>query len=368
MDSFGSRRAHLRSSMSSSSISSSGAVSANTSTRDTSPDPLLAASQRQPQTAVEKHQYLGNKMNESGTDGNSQANINMARGVELPHESLRVGRMAPQTGADAYGQSQPVTPSSRRLTIASGSALGQVPVTSNPFPFRRSLGSSARTGWRVTAPLPLVSTGASFPSISTSTLANIPLPFSTTGFVQSSAFELAPTSTSSPYPSPTPSSNPVTSIYHPFSPALTSISNNQPGATTTVNTYNFQGQDPLEDNISTPLMISNSQDQSGQAPVGLYKFPPLFSPSDAAQTTGSSMASQLQYYCLERGNGCYTRLIPADMLPDLVGIPKTQPDHDGMLVLPDLKSTVEGVNSNTQPVQLKVSLVPSSTLVDVIKS
>ncbi|KAK1700346.1 hypothetical protein BDP55DRAFT_625936 [Colletotrichum godetiae] len=39
-------------------------------------------------------------------------------------------------------------------------------------------------------------------------------------------------------------------------------------------------------------------------------------------------------YCLDRGNGNYTRLIPADSLPPLVGIPAIQNGAEGLLVLP----------------------------------
>ncbi|KAK1593201.1 uncharacterized protein LY79DRAFT_590044 [Colletotrichum navitas] len=39
-------------------------------------------------------------------------------------------------------------------------------------------------------------------------------------------------------------------------------------------------------------------------------------------------------YCLDRGNGNFTRLIPADLLPPLAGIPAVQAGVDGMLVLP----------------------------------
>ncbi|KAI8235424.1 Chromatin remodeling factor mit1 [Colletotrichum sp. SAR 10_96] len=39
-------------------------------------------------------------------------------------------------------------------------------------------------------------------------------------------------------------------------------------------------------------------------------------------------------YCLDRGNGNYTRLVPADTLPPLVGIPAVQHGAEGMLVLP----------------------------------
>lgn len=38
-------------------------------------------------------------------------------------------------------------------------------------------------------------------------------------------------------------------------------------------------------------------------------------------------------YALERGNGLYTRLIPADQLPKLQGVPKTQ-GPDGLIILP----------------------------------
>ncbi|TQN70666.1 hypothetical protein CSHISOI_04808 [Colletotrichum shisoi] len=39
-------------------------------------------------------------------------------------------------------------------------------------------------------------------------------------------------------------------------------------------------------------------------------------------------------YCLDRGNGNYTRLIPADLLPPLMGIPAVQDGAYGMLALP----------------------------------
>ncbi|KAH8670892.1 hypothetical protein BX600DRAFT_537199 [Xylariales sp. PMI_506] len=39
-------------------------------------------------------------------------------------------------------------------------------------------------------------------------------------------------------------------------------------------------------------------------------------------------------YCYDRGNGQYTRLVPADMLPSLQYIPPLQPSSQGMIVLP----------------------------------
>ncbi|KAK2065436.1 hypothetical protein LY76DRAFT_621820 [Colletotrichum caudatum] len=61
-------------------------------------------------------------------------------------------------------------------------------------------------------------------------------------------------------------------------------------------------------------------------------------------------------YCLDRGNGNVTRLIPADLLPPLAGVPAVQTAVDGMLVLPpprgsDPHSTSAG--NSLQPVAFK---------------
>ncbi|OTB06963.1 hypothetical protein M426DRAFT_91707 [Hypoxylon sp. CI-4A] len=67
-------------------------------------------------------------------------------------------------------------------------------------------------------------------------------------------------------------------------------------------------------------------------------------------------------YCYDRGNGQYTRLIPADMLPALKDIPKLQQGKQGMLVLPQPRGVPSnGRSSNTEPVSLRVSyrLVPT---------
>lgn len=60
-------------------------------------------------------------------------------------------------------------------------------------------------------------------------------------------------------------------------------------------------------------------------------------------------------YCLDRGNGQYTRLIPADMLPALVEIPTRQTGASGMIVLPALQATPpQGVPETNRPVTIKV--------------
>ncbi|KAK2019332.1 hypothetical protein LZ32DRAFT_229066 [Colletotrichum eremochloae] len=60
-------------------------------------------------------------------------------------------------------------------------------------------------------------------------------------------------------------------------------------------------------------------------------------------------------YCLDRGNGNFTRLIPADLLPPLAGIPAVQAGVDGMLVLPPPRgSDPHSLSVNSlQPVAFK---------------
>ncbi|KAI8275871.1 Chromatin remodeling factor [Colletotrichum sp. SAR11_57] len=55
--------------------------------------------------------------------------------------------------------------------------------------------------------------------------------------------------------------------------------------------------------------------------------------TDQGQVVGVD-TSGFYAYCLDRGNGNYTRLVPADTLPPLVGIPAVQHGAEGMLVLP----------------------------------
>lgn len=62
-------------------------------------------------------------------------------------------------------------------------------------------------------------------------------------------------------------------------------------------------------------------------------------------------------YCFDRGDGRYTRLVPADMLPPLAGVPTIQHGSEGMMVLPLPPGLPpDGVaESNVQPVVLMVS-------------
>ena len=65
-------------------------------------------------------------------------------------------------------------------------------------------------------------------------------------------------------------------------------------------------------------------------------------------------------YCLDRGNGQYTRLVPADMLPALAEIPPRQTGPNGMVVLPSLQlPPPQGVPEMNRPVTFKVRVALS---------
>lgn len=80
-----------------------------------------------------------------------------------------------------------------------------------------------------------------------------------------------------------------------------------------------------------------------QMPAGygnVYEGSEDFAHQDANAVTASGsraasrMAEEPYAYCLDRGNGEYTRLIPADMLPELESVPRRQRGAEGMAVLP----------------------------------
>lgn len=73
-----------------------------------------------------------------------------------------------------------------------------------------------------------------------------------------------------------------------------------------------------------------------------------------AQVAESEL-DEIYAYCFDRGNGQYTRLIPADMLPKLQGIPSRQQGCVGMKVLPVPPGLApNGRSSNTERVELEV--------------
>lgn len=76
-------------------------------------------------------------------------------------------------------------------------------------------------------------------------------------------------------------------------------------------------------------------------------------------TSSNSQLDSCYAYCFERGNGQYTRLIPADMLPPLQNIQALQQGREGMIVLPVPRAfPLTGRSGNTDLVLSKVSIPP----------
>ncbi|KAI0446183.1 hypothetical protein F4803DRAFT_568764 [Xylaria telfairii] len=90
---------------------------------------------------------------------------------------------------------------------------------------------------------------------------------------------------------------------------------------------------------------------------------PNFGPTSDVQLD-SSFA-----YCYDRGNGQYTRLIPADMLPPLHNIPALQHNCSGMVVVPQPRGVPpNGHSSNTEPVALRSAPSTPTSSADTIQS
>ncbi|KAI0551543.1 hypothetical protein F4679DRAFT_582380 [Xylaria curta] len=98
------------------------------------------------------------------------------------------------------------------------------------------------------------------------------------------------------------------------------------------------------------------------ARVDQYQYHPSISSATSYPNLNPISDAQLDgsfAYCYDRGNGQYTRLIPADMLPALHNIPALEQSCAGMLVVPQPRaSPPNGHSSNTQPVSLR--RVPST--------
>ncbi|KAI1467826.1 uncharacterized protein F4812DRAFT_471195 [Daldinia caldariorum] len=78
-------------------------------------------------------------------------------------------------------------------------------------------------------------------------------------------------------------------------------------------------------------------------------------PYSSSSITFSDLQIEGSYaYCYDRGNGQYTRLIPADMLPALKDIPALQSSCSGMVVLPVPRGLPSnGRSRNNSPVLLR---------------
>ncbi|KAK0720573.1 hypothetical protein B0H67DRAFT_682471 [Lasiosphaeris hirsuta] len=79
-------------------------------------------------------------------------------------------------------------------------------------------------------------------------------------------------------------------------------------------------------------------------------------------STQKHMPDEMYAYCFDRGNGEFTRLIPADMLPPLRDIPAIQNSSTGMKVLPmPMGLGPDGRSSNFEMVSLRQDEPAAST-------
>ena len=77
---------------------------------------------------------------------------------------------------------------------------------------------------------------------------------------------------------------------------------------------------------------------------------------DAGPSGVHGVAEEAYAYCLDRGNGEYTRLIPADMLPEMQDVPRRQHNVEGITILPVPSGRApRGVPEITCPIRFKVS-------------
>ena len=73
-------------------------------------------------------------------------------------------------------------------------------------------------------------------------------------------------------------------------------------------------------------------------------------------TRGPQYPQEFYAYAYDRGNGRYTRLIPADMLPPLVGVPAYETDISRLFIL-ELPQALDANerNTNVEPVRTQVA-------------
>ncbi|KAI1344824.1 hypothetical protein F5Y15DRAFT_6651 [Xylariaceae sp. FL0016] len=94
----------------------------------------------------------------------------------------------------------------------------------------------------------------------------------------------------------------------------------------------------------------------------------------AYSTLGTPLITEYQLetsyaYCYQRADGGYTRLIPADMLPELRDVPRHQKTSSGMLVVPQPRALPpSGQPSNMQRVVLRTPPNTPTSPADTIQS
>ncbi|KAK3945880.1 hypothetical protein QBC46DRAFT_336048 [Diplogelasinospora grovesii] len=161
-----------------------------------------------------------------------------------------------------------------------------------------------------------------------------------------------------------PDQPPITSA-NTASPTSLNSPSSAATAITTLNTANNGGvQEYLRGaNLSNRLSSTNpTHHYNGTKGLNMSMHGPYHSPSTSeaspekmqSRSTGSSSPVEFYAYCFDRGNGQYTRLIPADMLPPLQDVPAIESQANNMVVLqipPGLAPN--GRSSNSEPVSWK---------------
>ncbi|KAK3327299.1 hypothetical protein B0T19DRAFT_400184 [Cercophora scortea] len=131
-----------------------------------------------------------------------------------------------------------------------------------------------------------------------------------------------------PYEKLMPASNPLWAFRgsHMSTPSADRFSNNNNMAAAS----GYQGQ-----GNATPPATSNAVDRFGRLDLGEVQQP----------------QHEFYAYCFDRGNGRYTRLIPADMLPALRDVPAFEMSPENMMIVPVPRGVgPEGRSSNLEPV------------------
>ncbi|KAK5628931.1 hypothetical protein RRF57_004646 [Xylaria bambusicola] len=130
----------------------------------------------------------------------------------------------------------------------------------------------------------------------------------------------------------------------------------------------FDSAGPLNPLQHPPMLITPFPNTRGDQH---HHLPHATSSTTSYPSLGPIFDTQLDSsfaYCYDRGNGQYTRLIPADMLPPLQNIPALQQGYAGMLIVPQPRGLPpNGHSSNTEPVAMRsridniVATTPSTT-------
>ncbi|KAJ4155690.1 hypothetical protein LMH87_000924 [Akanthomyces muscarius] len=91
-----------------------------------------------------------------------------------------------------------------------------------------------------------------------------------------------------------------------------------------------------QDGVGSSTTASQHTSSSSRASVG-SNFESLPAGAGLLSYAFDGNTSTSYCYYLDRGNGQFTRLIPADMLPPMKGVPGREEEHDGMVILQPLE-------------------------------